>query len=73
MVLLPTILDQVFEKSHSNQNFKYMFLVAISIIEVAAFVLSSKIMDHPNIGRKKGVYYGLAIVFTVSFIIILMG
>ena len=73
MILLPTILERVFEKSHSNKNFKYMFLIAISMIEVAGFFLSSKIMDHPKVGRKKGVYYGLAIVFTVSLLIILMG
>lgn len=43
------------------------------MIEVAGFFLSSKIMDHPKVGRKKGVYYGLAIVFVVSLLIILIG
>jgi hypothetical protein len=73
MILLPTILERAFEKSHSNQNFKYIFLIAISVIEIGAFFLSSKITDHPDIGRKKGVYYGLAIIFIVSVLIILVG
>ena len=43
------------------------------MIEVAGFFLSSKLMDHPKIGRKKGVYYGLVIIFCVSVMIILVG
>lgn len=41
------------------------------MIEVAGFFLSSKIVDHPDIGRKKGVYYGLFIVFAVSLLIVI--
>lgn len=65
MILLPSILQRVFSGSSSNQNFKYLFIVVISIVEVAAFYLSSKIMDHPKIGRKRSVYYGF---FTISIV-----
>ena len=63
MLLLPTILERVFKKSHHNPNFKYLFLIAISCIEVAGFYLSTVVMDHPRVGRKKAVYYGFVGVF----------
>jgi Na+/melibiose symporter-like transporter len=40
---------------------------------VGAFYLSSKIMDHPDIGRKKSVYYGFASIFFVTCLILLFG
>lgn len=73
MILLPSILQRVFSRSHSNQNFKYLFIVVISIVEVAAFYLSSMIMDHPNIGRKRSVYYGFGAIFLVTACIFLFG
>lgn len=73
MILLPSILQRVFSRTHSNQNFKYLFIVVISIVEVAAFYLSSMIMDHPNIGRKKSVYYGFGSIFVVTGCIFLFG
>ena len=48
-------------------------MVAISLVEVISFFLSSKIMDHPKVGRKKGVYYGLFIVLFFSLMIIMVG
>lgn len=71
MILLPSILERVFVKR--DQNFKYLFIVAISIIEVAGFYACSIIVDHPNIGRKKGVYLGIIIIFIVSCLIPVVG
>lgn len=71
MILLPSILERVFV--HRNQNFKYLFIVAISMIEVTGFFGSSFIVDHPRVGRKKGVYYGITIVFVVSCLIPVVG
>lgn len=71
MILLPSILERVFVKR--DQNFKYLFIVAISIIEVAGFYGSSIIVDHPLVGRKKGVYYGIIIIFVVSCLIPVVG
>lgn len=73
MLLLPSILQRAFNKTHSNQNFKYLFIVVISIVEVASFFFSSKIMDHPLIGRKRSVYYGFAAIFIVTVLIIIAG
>jgi hypothetical protein len=73
MLLLPTILQRVFLKAKTNDNFKYLFLVGISVVEVASFYLSSKIMDHPDIGRKKSVYYGFGIILSVTFLILVFG
>lgn len=73
MILLPSILQRVFTRTHSNQNFKYLFIVLISIVEVAAFFFSSKIMDHPKIGRKRSVYYGFAAIFIVTVLILICG
>lgn len=73
MLLLPSILQRVFSKTNDSQNFKYLFIVMISIVEVASFYLSSKIMDHPSIGRKKSVYYGFGIIFCVTMVIVVMG
>lgn len=47
--------------------------MAISIVEVLGFFSTSKIVDHPQIGRKKGVYYGLIIIFVVSLCIPMIG
>ena len=84
MLLLPTILYRVFqdgggegERSTSStshqENFKYLFLIAISLVEVAGFYLATSIMDHPSIGRKKGVFYGLFTVGLASLLIFLLG
>jgi MFS family permease len=73
MILLPSILQRVFSRSHGSQNFKYFFIVVISVVEVGAFFLSSKIMDHPKIGRKRSVYYGFAAIFAVTALIFLFG
>jgi magnesium-transporting ATPase (P-type) len=73
MLLLPSILQRVFNKTHGSQNFKYFFIVVISVVEVGAFYFSSKIMDHPNIGRKKSVYYGLGTIFFVTMLIMIFG
>lgn len=73
MLLLPSILQRVFDKKHTNNNFKYFFLVAISVVELLSFYLSSTLMDHPQIGRKKGVYYGLTIILITTLAIILLG
>lgn len=73
MLLLPSILQRVFQKTHGSDNFKYMFIVIISVVEVASFYLSSKIMDHPSIGRKKSVYYGFFVIFIVTFLIMIFG
>ena len=32
MLLLPSILQRVFEKTHGSDNFKYMFIVIISVV-----------------------------------------
>ena len=73
MILLPSILERVFIKSKRDQNFKYLFIVAVSVIEVGGFWGASMIMDHPQVGRKKGVYLGMGIVCIISVFIILMG
>lgn len=73
MILLPSILQRVFSRTHTNQNFKYLFIVVISMVEVAAFYFSSKIMDHPNMGRKKSVYYGFTTILIVTVLILIFG
>ena len=40
---------------------------------MAGFGLASFVVDHPSIGRKKGVYYGLFTVCLTSLAIILVG
>ena len=32
MLLLPSILQRVFERTHGSNNFKYMFIVIISVV-----------------------------------------
>ena len=73
MILLPTILERVFTNAHTNHNFKYIFLICVSVFEVAGFGLASHAVDHPSIGRKKGVYYGLFIVCITCALIIIVG
>lgn len=72
-VLLPSILEKHVTQSKSDQNIKYLFLILISILEVVGFSTATCIMDHPLIGRKKGVSYGFLIVLLVSSLIILIG
>ena len=43
------------------------------MVEVAAFYLSSKIMDHPKMGRKRSVYYGFFIISIVTGLIFIFG
>lgn len=43
------------------------------MVEVAAFYMSSMVMDHPSIGRKKSVYYGFTIIFMVTCLILIFG
>lgn len=73
MILLPSILVEVFGSSKEDENFKYLFIVGVSAIEASGFFLASKIMDHPRIGRKKGVYYGLGITFAASLLLPFIG
>jgi hypothetical protein len=73
MLLLPSILQRVFDRAHMSSNFKYIFIIFITIIEVAAFQVSSLFMDNPNLGRKKTVYYGFFIIFGVTLLIFLLG
>jgi MFS transporter, putative metabolite:H+ symporter len=73
MILLPSILQRVFEKDQRPEGFKYIFLVAISLVEVGGFFAASSIMDSPKIGRKKGVYYGMTTVFLASLLILFFG
>jgi hypothetical protein len=47
--------------------------MAITVIEVLSFKFSSNIMDSPNFGRKKSVYYGSFAIAAVSVVIILSG
>jgi hypothetical protein len=47
--------------------------MAISSVEVAAFHLSSKVMDHPSIGRKRSVYFGFFIVLAATLLIFIFG
>jgi len=35
--------------------------------------MSSMVMDHPRIGRKKSVYYGFSVVFVVTCLILIFG
>ena len=44
MLLLPTILQRVFQKSTRNKGIKYIFLVVLSIIEVIAAYLGLALM-----------------------------
>ena len=73
MLLLPTILTRVFVNAKRDPNFKYIFLIAIAIVEVGGFYVASFIMDHPEIGRKKGVYYGFFIVCLSAILILICG
>ena len=73
MILLPSILDRVFINAHRDVSFKYVFLIVVSFFEIIGYSITSYVVDHPQIGRKKGVYYGLFIVCAMCIGILVIG
>ena len=72
-LLLPTALQSVFNKSHTFKGFSYVYFAGLSIIEIAFYIITPYIMNHPQIGRKMGLFYGQFIVFVCSVLIIAFG
>lgn len=70
LLLLPTILAR---NTATSYNFKYISLIAISIVEMLCFYFSRTVMDHPDIGRKKSTWVGFAIVALCSILLIVVG
>lgn len=72
-LLLPTILQRVFVRAKANHNFKYIYMIAISALEILSYSLAPRIMNNPRVGRKKAVYSCLFITFLGSLSIIAFG
>ena len=68
MILLPTILAKVY--SSEDVNIKYIFLMVVSLFEVAGFFVARMVIDHPRVSRKRGVYLGLLLISVSSFLAI---
>ena len=73
MLLLPSILGRVFGESSKERAFKYLFLISVTMVEVLSFAVCFYIMDHPAMGRRRSTYLGLAIVFAVSCLMVILG
>lgn len=69
-LLLPTILSR---NQKTSYNFKYMYLIAVTIVEIVCFALSKTLMDHPNFGRKKTIYIGFFVIGISSCLLIIFG
>ena len=52
-LLLPTILQKLFFKSHSSRYFEYIYLAAMSVLQLGCFAIAPVIMNHPNFRRKR--------------------
>jgi len=72
-VLLPSILDKTFKHYGLSSNLKHVFLIGVASVEVLSHCLSSLVIDHPSIGRKRAVSYSLSVVFLASFGIVVVG
>jgi MFS family permease len=72
MLLLPTILQSLFS-STGSYNFKYLFIFMVTAVEFCCYNIWQFLMDHPRIGRKKSVYYGVLSSFILFIFVILMG
>lgn len=72
-MLLPTILERVFAKAKADPNFKYAYMIGISLIELCSYVVGPSLIDHPDIGRKRAIYSCLMVTFVLTIIIIVLG
>jgi hypothetical protein len=70
MLILPSILNR---NNSFTENFQYVFLVFISIVECFSFKVSNSVMDHPSFGRKRSLYLGVGIMCIFSVIILVFG
>ncbi len=69
-LLLPTILSR---NQKTSYNFKYMYLIAVTMVEIVCFYLSKRLMDHPNFGRKKTIYIGFFVIALCSLFLVIFG
>lgn len=69
-LLLPTILSR---NKKTTYNFKYMYLIVVTTVEIICFYFSKKLMDHPSLGRKKTVYIGFFVISLCSLLLIIFG
>lgn len=69
-LLLPTILAR---NQRTTYNFKYMYLIAVTAVEIVCFHFSKKLMDNPMLGRKKTTYLGFLVIGLCSLMLIVYG
>ncbi len=69
-LLLPTILSR---NQKTSYNFKYMYLIVVTGVEIICFYFSKYLMDHPSIGRKKTIYIGFFVIGVCSLMLIIFG
>lgn len=69
-LLLPTIISR---NQNVTYNFKYMYLIAVTVVEIFCFYFSKKLMDHPSFGRKKTTYIGFFVIALCSLLLIVDG
>jgi len=60
-LLLPTILQRLFFKSQASRQFEYIYLAAMSVLQLGCYAVSPIIMNHPALRRKNSICIGFAI------------
>lgn len=61
-LLLPSILDPIME----SENEKYFIICCVSFIEIGAYGVAIKLMEHKNLGRKNSLIIAITIVSLMS-------
>ena len=72
-LLLPTILQQLFFKSHSSRYFEYIYLAAMSVLQLGCFAVAPIIMNHPNFRRKRTLSLAFIVQGLCGFLAIFLG
>ena len=68
-LLLPTIISR---NQKSSYNFKYIYLIIVTLVEILCFQLSKWLMDNPMLGRKKTIYLGFFVIAVCSGFLLLI-
>jgi hypothetical protein len=68
-LLLPTIISR---NQKSSYNFKYIYLIIVTLVEILCFQWSKWLMDHPMLGRKKTIYLGFFVIAICSGFLLLI-
>ena len=71
-LFLPTILSQVMPKQANRRIVEYSFYGFMVLVEVITLFVGPKLVNNPEIGRKKTSYWTFAIITAVCFLPIFM-